>query len=87
MKTPHWLKKAIFASQAVYCSDARNEILNALISDKFDKTSFDLWCRKTYNIKVDGKPDIATGYWDALEKCDKNFTPINIQRLINEAGL
>lgn len=86
-KVPTWIKKVIFASQVVYCGDARNDNLNKLIFGRFDYIEFENWCRETYNITVDGMPTTETGYYKALERCDKNTEPKNIQRLINEKGL
>lgn len=86
-KVPHWIQKVIFVSQAIYCADARNRLLNDIISGEFDMDEFYVFCKNTYNIKVDGKPDTANNYYEAIERCDKNFEPINMQRLLNEAGL
>jgi len=86
-KVPHWIQKVIFASQHVWCADARNQLLNNMIEGNFDYLQFDRWCRYTYNIKVEGRPTTADSYSKAIKQCDKNFEPINIQRLINQAGL
>lgn len=86
-KVPHWIQKVIYASQVVWCGDARNHLLNSMIGGNFDYADFNEWCRVTYNIMFNGVPTTATGYWDAVQLCDKNFEPINIQRLINQAGL
>jgi hypothetical protein len=86
-KVPHWIQKVIFASQKVWCADARNDLLDRMISGNFNYPEFQEWCKNTHNIQIDGNLETAHNYWEAIELCDKDFKPISIQRLINDAGL
>lgn len=86
-KVPRWTRKVLFVSQKIWCEDARNKLLDDMISGNFDIDEFNKYCRNTYNIKVGGKITTASNYWEAIDLCDKDFEPINMQRLLIEAGI
>ena len=91
-KVPHWIQKVIYFTQKFNNAEIRNELLDELITGKFDNDKFVQLCKDCHiafyingmQIKDDSSCGAYLNKWEAIEAAGKEGTIKSMQGVLHE---